>query len=119
INFLHSLVCVILCVAFGMLVVFYSHSITEFVVAVLILGFGFSVYFPLTFEIIMRRTKKEYVGSLIGAYEATFGIGWAAGPLVAGVVANSFGTSVPYLLLFVVGLIVTGISLSRKRSITV
>src|SRR5438445_1587834 len=118
-KFLPSLMGVILSIAIGMMVVFYSHSIMEFVVAVLILGFGFSVYFPLTFEIIMRRTRKEYVGSLIGAYEATFGIGWAAGPLVAGVIANSFGTSVPYLLLFVVGLIVTGISLSRKRSITV
>jgi len=118
-KFLPSLMGVILSIAIGMMVVFYSHSIMEFVVAVLILGFGFSVYFPLTFEIIMRRTRKEYVGGLIGAYEATFGIGWAAGPLVAGVVANSFGTSVPYLLLFVVGLIVTGISLSRKRSITV
>ena len=85
----------------------------------LILGFGFSVYFPLTFEIIMRRTRKEDVGGLIGAYEATFGIGWAAGPLIAGIMANSIGTSTPYLLLFIMGLAVAAISVSKKKTITI
>ena len=118
-KFLPSLISVILSIAVGMLVVFYSHSITEFVIAVLILGFGFSVYFPLTFEIIMRRTRKEDVGGLIGAYEATFGIGWAAGPLIAGIMANSVGTSTPYLLLFIMGLAVAAISVSKKKTITI
>ena len=118
-KFLPSLISVILSIAVGMLVVFYSHSITEFVIAVLILGFGFSVYFPLTFEIIMRRTRKEDVGGLIGAYEATFGIGWAAGPLIAGILANSIGTSTPYLLLFIMGLAVAAISVSKKKTITI
>ena len=118
-KFLPSLISVILSIAVGMLVVFYSHSITEFVIAVLILGFGFSVYFPLTFEIIMRRTRKEDVGGLIGAYEATFGIGWAAGPLIAGIMANSIGTSTPYLLLFIMGLAVAAISVSKKKTITI
>ena len=118
-KFLPSLISVILSIAVGMLVVFYSHSITEFVIAVLILGFGFSVYFPLTFEIIMRRTRKEDVGGLIGAYEATFGIGWAVGPLIAGIMANSVGTSTPYLLLFIMGLAVAAISVSKKKTITI
>ena len=118
-KFLPSLISVILSIAVGMLVVFYSHSITEFVIAVLILGFGFSVYFPLTFEIIMRRTRKEDVGGLIGAYEATFGIGWAVGPLIAGIMANSIGTSTPYLLLFIMGLAVAAISVSKKKTITI
>ncbi len=118
-KFLPSLISVILSIAVGMMVVFYSHSITEFVIAVLILGFGFSVYFPLTFEIIMRRTRKEDVGGLIGAYEATFGIGWAAGPLIAGIMANAVGTSTPYLLLFIMGLAVAAISVSKKKTITI
>ena len=118
-KFLPSLISVILSIAVGMMVVFYSHSITEFVIAVLILGFGFSVYFPLTFEIIMRKTRQEDVGGLIGAYEATFGIGWAAGPLIAGIMANSIGTSTPYLLLFIMGLAVVAISVSKKKTITI
>ncbi len=114
-KFLTSILLVIISISAGMLVLYYSHSVLEFSVAVLILGFGFSVYFPLTFEIIMRKTK-ENVGALIGAYEATFGMGWAFGPLIIGVIANSFGSSIPYLILSVVGLFVLGfVFLKRKQ----
>src|SRR5574340_826145 len=102
-KFLTSILLVIVSISVGMLILFYSHSVLEFSVAVLVLGFGFSVYFPLTFEIIMRKAKGN-VGALIGAYEATFGLGWAFGPLIIGVIANSFGSSIPYLVLFVSGL---------------
>ena len=114
-KFLTSILLVIISISAGMLMLYYSHSVLEFSVAVLILGFGFSVYFPLTFEIIMRKTK-ENVGALIGAYEATFGMGWAFGPLIIGVIANSFGSSIPYLILSVVGLFVLGfVFLKRKQ----
>ncbi len=114
-KFLTSILLVIISISAGMLMLYYSHSVLEFSVAVLILGFGFSVYFPLTFEIIMRKTK-ENVGALIGAYEATFGMGWAFGPLIIGVIANSFGSSLPYLVLSVVGLFVLGfVFLKRKQ----
>jgi MFS family permease len=114
-KFLTSILLVIASISGGMLILFYSHSMLEFSVAVLVLGFGFSVYFPLTFEIIMRKTK-ENVGALIGAYEATFGMGWAFGPLIIGVIANSFGSSIPYLVLSVAGLFVLGfVFLKRKQ----
>ena len=114
-KFLTSILLVIISISAGMLMLYYSHSVLEFSVAVLILGFGFSVYFPLTFEIIMRKSK-ENVGALIGAYEATFGMGWAFGPLIIGVVANSFGSSLPYLVLSIVGLFVLGfVFLKRKQ----
>jgi len=114
-KFLTSILLVIISISAGMLMLYYSHSVLEFSVAVLILGFGFSVYFPLTFEIIMRKTK-ENVGALIGAYEATFGMGWAFGPLIIGVIANSFGSSIPYLILSIVGLFVLGfVFLKRKQ----
>ncbi|MHB8545881.1 MAG: MFS transporter [Nitrosotalea sp.] len=118
-KFLVSIMLVIISISAGMLMLFYSHSMVEFSMAVLVLGFGFSVYFPLTFEIIIRKTK-ENAGALIGAYEATFGIGWAFGPLIIGVIANSFGSSTPYLILFVTGLVVLGfVFLKRKQVILV
>ncbi len=115
-KFLTSLLFVIVSISVGMLMLFYSHSVLEFSMAVLVLGFGFSVYFPLTFEIIMKKTK-ENVGALIGAYEATFGIGWAFGPLILGVIANSFGSSIPYLVLFVTGLFVLGFVFLKKKEV--
>ena len=115
-KFLASLLLVILSISGGMLVLFYSHSMVQFSMAVLLLGFGFSVYFPLTFEIIMRKAK-ENAGALIGAYEATFGIGWAFGPLIIGVIANSFGGSVPYLVLSISGLFVLGYVFFKKKEV--
>lgn len=95
---------------------FYSHSMIEFGISVLLLGFGFSVYFPLTFEIIMRKAK-ENAGALIGAYEATFGMGWAFGPLMIGIMANSFGSSIPYLVLSISGLFITGFIFFKKKEV--
>lgn len=115
-KFLTSILLVIISISAGMLMLYYSHSVLEFSVAVLILGFGFSVYFPLTFEIIMRKTK-ENVGALIGAYEATYGMGWAFGPLIIGVIANSFGSSIPYLILSVVGLFVLGFVFLKRQQV--
>jgi MFS family permease len=115
-KFRTSLLLVILSISAGMLILFYSHSMLEFSIAVLVLGFGFSVYFPLTFEIIIRKTKDN-VTVLIGAYEATFGIGWAFGPLILGVIANSFGSSIPYLILSIIGLFVLGFVFLKKKEV--
>jgi MFS family permease len=115
----HSLVATIVSIAGGMLVVFYSSTFEMFTIAMLIMGFGFTIYFPLTFEIIMRNVQKKFSGGLIGAYEATFGIGWAAGPLFAGIVSQVFGKDAPYLGFFVIGLIVTGIIVLKRNKLQI
>jgi len=115
----HSLIATILSISFGMLVVFYSTTFEMFTIAMLIMGFGFTIYFPLTFEIIMRKAQKKFSGGLIGAYEATFGIGWAAGPLFAGIVSQIFEKDAPYLGFFVIGLIVTGIIILKRNKLQI
>ena len=115
----HSLIATILSIAAGMLVVFYSFTFEMFTIAMLIMGFGFTIYFPLTFEIIMRKSQKKFSGGLIGAYEATFGIGWAAGPLFAGIVAEAFGKDTPYLGFFVIGIIVTLILVLNRKELQI
>ena len=113
----HSLIATILSIAFGMLIVFYSFTFEMFTIAMLIMGFGFTIYFPLTFEIIMRKAKKKFSGGLIGAYEATFGIGWATGPLFAGIVADIFSKDAPYFAFFVIGIIVTVIIILKRNDL--
>ena len=98
---------------------FYSATFEMFTIAMLIMGFGFTIYFPLTFEIIMRKAQKKFSGGLIGAYEATFGIGWAAGPLFAGIVSEIFDKDAPYLGFFVIGIIVTLIIVLKRNKLQV
>jgi len=115
----YSLVAAILSISIGMLFVFYSFTFESFAIAMLIMGFGFTIYFPLTFEIIMRKAQKKFSGGLIGAYEATFGIGWALGPLFAGIVSHFLGTDAPYFAFFVIGICVTGIILAYRKRIQI
>lgn len=104
-------------IAAGLAISFVSDSIVQFSLAMLLMGFGFSIIFPLTLEIILRKTPKENHGVTIGAYETTFGIGWAIGPVAAGLISEFSGNSVPYLVFFGMGIIVTVISAIKKRSL--
>ena len=80
------------------------------------MGFGFSIFFPLTLEIILSKTRKEISGKIIGAYETVFGIGWAIGPTIGGPITQSFGSQAPYVVFFVIGVGVTVLAIvSRKR----
>ena len=92
-----------------------SVSFVEFAIALGIMGFGFAVFSPLTLEIILSKTRKRIFGSVIGMYEAVFGIGWVIGPTIGGPMAQIFTTSMPYIVLCVVGLGVFAMSITRYR----
>jgi MFS family permease len=104
-----------LCISAGLVLSFYSESIWMFTVAMLFMGFGFSITFPLTLEIILRRTKKERSGVMIGVYETVFGIGWAIGPLAAGLISEFSGNATPYVVFFVIGMAISVLGMMRRK----
>ncbi|HSA97800.1 MAG TPA: MFS transporter [Candidatus Nitrosotenuis sp.] len=106
-----------LCISVGLLMSFFSHSIIQFGVAMALMGFGFSVIFPLTLEIILRKVGKETTGMAIGAYETTFGAGWAIGPIVAGLISEFSGYAVPYLVFFAAGLGISVMSVVKRKAL--
>jgi len=112
-----TLVASTLTISAGLVLSFFSDSILEFSLAMLLMGFGFSIIFPLTLEIILRKTPKERSGMTIGAYETTFGIGWAIGPITAGLISEFSGNAMPYLVFFAFGLGVTAISIVKRRAL--
>ena len=67
----------------------------------------------------MVQWVVKFSGGLIGAYEATFGIGWAVGPLFAGIVSEAFGKDAPYLGFFVIGIIVALIIILKRNTLQV
>ena len=91
-------------------------STASFGIAIVLMGFGFSIFFPLTLEIILSKTKKQITGKIIGAYETVFGIGWALGPTIGGPITQTFGDEAPYMVFCVIGIGVTLLAItSRKR----
>ncbi len=111
-----TLIAATIAISIGLALSAVSDSIIMFGVALVLMGFGFSMFFPLTLEIILSKTRKGISGKIIGAYETVFGIGWALGPTVGGPVTQSFGAQAPYLVFFVIGIGVTMLAIiSRKK----
>ena len=112
-----TLIAATLAVSAGLALSVVSDSIIVFAVALVLMGFGFSIFFPLTLEIILSKTRKEISGKIIGAYETIFGIGWALGPTVGGPISQSFGPQAPYLVFFIIGIGVAMLAIVSRRKL--
>ena len=110
-----TLITATISISLGLFVAFTSHSIFEFALALLLMGYGFSIFFPLTLEIILSKTRKEMSGTMIGVYETTFGIGWAIGPISAGLISEFFGNDAPYFAFFILGVAVTILAIVKRK----
>jgi len=111
-----TLIAATLAVSAGLALSVVSDSIYVYGAALVLMGFGFSIFFPLTLEIVLSKTRKGISGKIIGAYETVFGIGWAIGPTLGGPVTQSFGAQAPYLVFFIIGIGVTTLAIvSRKK----
>ena len=112
-----TLIAVIIAISVGLAISAVSDSIIMFAVALVFMGFGFSIFFPLTLEIILSKTSKGMSGKIIGAYETVFGIGWAIGPTLGGPIAQSFGNQSPYLVFFIIGIAVTVLAIKYRKKL--
>ena len=103
--------------AVGMIISFLSPSILSFAVSIALFGFSTSIFYPISFSLVTRNTPSEHVGSKLGVYNSLFGIGWTAGPIMAGFASDAFGSGSPYLAFFIIGTIFTAaIAVFRKDS---
>ena len=110
-----TLIIAVFSISIGLGKSFFVETIIEFAIALILLGFGFSIFFPLTLEIILSKTRRAISGTMIGAYETTFGIGWASGPITAGLISQFFGNDAPYLVFFIIGIGVAILSISKRK----
>jgi MFS family permease len=112
-----TLIAATIAISIGLAISATFDSIIMFAIALVFMGFGFSIFFPLTLEIILSRTSKAISGKIIGAYETVFGIGWAIGPTIGGPLAQSFGNHSPYLVFFVIGIAVTILAVKCRKKL--
>lgn len=103
-------------VSIGLAMSVVGGSVFVYAAALILMGFGFSIFFPLTLEIILSKTRRGISGKIIGAYETVFGMGWVMGPTVGGPITQSLGDQSPYIIFCIIGIGVTILAiLSRKR----
>lgn len=102
--------------AVGMLISFTSTSFLSFAIALAMIGLATSIFYPVTFNLVTRNTPPGQVGQKLGVYETLFGAGWTAGPIAVGLSSDAFGSSVPYLALFLIGTALSGtIAFFRRK----
>ena len=104
-------------VSTGLAISVVADSIITFGMALVLMGFGFSIFFPLTLEIILSKTQKKISGKIIGAYETVFGMGWAIGPTIGGPITQSFGNETPYAVFCVLGVGVTLFAIKFRKKL--
>jgi predicted MFS family arabinose efflux permease len=110
-----TLIAATVAITLGLALSVVSYSIIMFGVALVLMGFGFSIFFPLTLEIILSKTSRGISGKIIGAYETVFGIGWAIGPTLGGPITQSFGNEAPYLVFCVIGTGIAILAIASRR----
>ena len=113
----HTLIAATLAVSIGLAISVVADSIITFGIALVLMGFGFSIFFPLTLEIILSKTKKGISGKIIGAYETIFGLGWAVGPTIGGPITQSFGDETPYIIFSIIGIGITVLAIISRRKL--
>ena len=104
-------------VSAGLAISVVADSIFAFGIALVLMGFGFSIFFPLTLEIILSKTRKGISGKIIGAYETVFGMGWAIGPTIGGPITQSFGNETPYVIFCIIGIGVTLFAINARKKL--
>jgi len=104
-------------VSTGLAISVVADSIFTFGIALVLMGFGFSIFFPLTLEIILSKTRKGISGKIIGAYETVFGMGWAIGPTIGGPITQSFGNETPYVVFCIIGIGVTLFAINARKKL--
>jgi len=111
-----TLISATLAVSLGLAISVIADSIIMFGIAIVLMGFGFSIFFPLTLEIILSKTRKGISGKIIGAYETIFGLGWVVGPTIGGPITQAFGDETPYIIFSIIGIGITILAIiSRKK----
>jgi DHA1 family multidrug resistance protein-like MFS transporter/DHA1 family quinolone resistance protein-like MFS transporter len=99
-----------------MLISFASTSFLSFAIALAMIGLATSIFYPVTFNLVTRNTPPGKVGQKLGVYETLFGAGWTVGPIAVGLSSDAFGSSVPYLALFLIGTTLSGaMALFRRK----
>ncbi len=104
-------------VSAGLAISVVADSIITFGIALVLMGFGFSIFFPLTLEIILSKTRKAISGKIIGAYETVFGMGWAIGPTIGGPITQSFGNETPYVVFCIIGIGVALFAINARKKL--
>ena len=82
-----------------------------------LIGAFIGIIYPQTIAYVSKRSPTENLGFAIGAYETIFGVGFAAGPILSGFVAQIAGVNFALLILAVIALAIIPVLAFPRRDV--
>ena len=82
-----------------------------------LIGAFIGIIYPQTVAYVSKRSPTENLGFTIGAYETIFGIGFAAGPLLSGFIAQTAGINFALLILAAIALAIIPVLALPRRGV--
>lgn len=93
-----------------------ASTINEIVLVQVLLGIGFSLFWPLSEALVSEAAPVQKRTAALGLYAVAWACGFLIGPLVGGVVADIAGFQVAFLVAGIDVLITAGVSVAIIRS---
>ena len=121
VNHLHKWLSPMLTLSIGMVtgglaISMLGTDLIHFAIAMCMMAFGIMVY-PICLDVILSRVKRSAANKMIGVYASIVGLGWFAGPAIAGYVAYWYGPDAPYMLFCIVGVGMIGVAVAIHKSL--
>jgi len=85
-----------------------------FLPAIIALGIGFAIIFPISISLISRSFTAERSGVAIGSYESVYGMGAAFGPIFSGAIAALTTVNESFLAVALLGFLMAAIAQRAK-----
>jgi len=101
-----------LTLALSCIIIFLAKSLISFAVGLLIMGVSIGFIFPLSLTLALKGVEQKMLGRSVGVYESILGVGFTAGPIFSGFIAENVDPKAPYLIL---GLLCLLIPLSLRK----
>lgn len=90
--------------AFVLLLIPFNRSFLALMADICAVGALIGIIYPQTVGYVCKHSPVENLGFAVGLYETIFGIGFAAGPIISGLIAQVVGLDAAYLTLAIVAL---------------
>ncbi len=84
------------------------------VITIIIWTFGEMIFFPSSSAYMSEISPENKRGEYMGAYQTTFNIAFAIGPWLGTALMSYFGSSVLWIIIFVIGLLASTMMLNLK-----
>jgi len=88
-----------LTLALSCIIIFLAKSLISFAVGLLIMGVSIGFIFPLSLTLALKGVEQKMLGRSVGVYESILGVGFTAGPIFSGFIAENINPKAPYLIL--------------------